>query len=76
MAHLNIYLPDDVAASLRSQAANARVPLSRYVMSLVSDRSGGNGWPEGYFQTACGFLTEDLAEPPDFVPEPVDIGEL
>ena len=77
MAHLNLYLPDDVADILKHEANAARVPLSRYVSSLLAARgSGEEGWPPDYFERVCGFMTEDMAEPEDLPPEPVEELEL
>ena len=72
MAHLNLYLPDDIAAVLKQEANSAKVPLSRYVLSLLAARGPGKGWPQGYIERACGFLSEEMAEPEDAQPEPLD----
>jgi hypothetical protein len=71
MAHLNLYLPDDVAAALRQEADSAKLPLSRYVSSLLMARTPGNGWLPGYFDHVCGFLAEEIPEPLDALPEPL-----
>jgi hypothetical protein len=72
MAHLNLYLPDDIAAVLKEEANSARVPLSRYVLSLLAARRPGAGLPQGYIQRVCGFLSEEIAEPADALPEPLE----
>ncbi len=76
MAHLNIYLPDEFADKLKREANAAKVPLSRYLLSLLSDRGEGGGWPAGYLDHVCGFLAEPMAEPADALPEPVEAFEL
>lgn len=76
MAHLNLYLPDDVAAVLKQEANAARVPLSRYVLSLLAARGPGARWPQGYFEQVCGFLSEEMAEPEDALPEPIEALDL
>ena len=72
MAHLNLYVPDELAASLKREAQAARVPLSRHVLTLLADRGGDGFLPSDYFVSACGFLTEEMAEPMDPLPEAVD----
>jgi hypothetical protein len=72
MAHLNLYLPDDIAEVLKQEASSARLPLSRYVLSLLVSRGPGAAWPSQYFERECGFLSEEMAEPEDAPPEPLD----
>ena len=72
MPHLNLYLPDDIAAALKQEANSAKVPLSRYVLSLLAARAPGAGWPQGYIERVCGFLSEEMAEPADALPEPLE----
>ena len=73
MAHVNIYLPDDVAATLKQEANAAGVPLSRFILSLLPGAASGDEWPPGFFEQACGFLTEDIHEPADAPPEPLEL---
>ncbi len=73
MAQLNLYVPEDLAARLKREARRVRQPLSRYVLALLLTRTEtGQAWPPGYFETTCGFLKEDLPEPEDRFPEPVE----
>ena len=68
MAQLSVYVPNDMASTLKAEANAARIPLSRYVLSLLSDRKSNESnseWPPNYFDRTCGLLTEDIAEPPD-----------
>ena len=74
VAQLNLYVSDDLAERLKQEARKARLPLSRYVLTLLSTTPDG-GWPEGYFETVCGFLREDFAEPEDRLPKPVEVRE-
>jgi hypothetical protein len=74
MAQLNLYVPDDLGERLRREARKAHLPLSRYVLSLLSTTVEA-GWPAGYFETACGFLREDFPEPEDQFPEVVEARE-
>ncbi len=72
MAHLNIYVPDDVAALLKRKASRAKVPLSRYVLSLLSGEGPTAEWQQEYFDRVCGFLAENIEEPADELPEAVE----
>jgi hypothetical protein len=74
VAQLNIYVPDGLAERLKRDAQRAGIPLSRYVLSLISSPMA-EGWPTGYFDKACGFLREDFPEPEDRLPESVDLAE-
>ena len=76
MAHLNLYIPDEVAANLKQEANAAGVPLSRFMLSLVPGCGSGDQWPAGFFETSCGFLTEDIEEPADTLPEPTEALEI
>jgi hypothetical protein len=75
MAQLNLYVPEDLASRLKREARRAGVPLSRYVVSLLSARKK-SAWPPGYFEKTCGFLREDFPEPDDRAPEPVEASEI
>jgi hypothetical protein len=74
MAQLNLYVSDDLAERLRREARKAHLPLSRYVLSLLSTAAGA-GWPAGYFETASGFPREDFPEPEDRFPEEIEARE-
>jgi hypothetical protein len=60
-----------LAERLKREARTARLPLSRYVLSLLSTASG-SGWPAAHFETACGFLREDFPEPEDRLAEELE----
>ena len=53
MAQLHFYVPDDVAEQIKIRAAQAKLPISRYVADLVK-RDVGQGWPENYFERISG----------------------
>jgi hypothetical protein len=74
MAQLNLYVNDDLAARLRREARKAGVPLSRYVVELLSTTKE-KGWPSGYFDKTCGFLKERFPEPEDRLPETFELPE-
>jgi len=74
VAQVNLYVPQELASRLKRDARRAGLPLSRYVLSLLSTRRETD-WPAGYFGKACGFLRGDFPEPKDRLPEPVEIPE-
>lgn len=53
MPQLHFYVPDDVAEQIKARAAQARLPVSRYVADLVK-RDVGQDWPEDYFKRISG----------------------
>ncbi|MEZ5402611.1 MAG: hypothetical protein R2729_23245 [Bryobacteraceae bacterium] len=76
MAQVNMYVGDDLAGRLRAEAEQAGMPLSRYIVELISKNDRSATWPEGYFEQACGFLTEDFPEIPDLPPDEVEPFEV
>ena len=53
MPQLHFYVPDDVAEQIKARAAQAKLPISRYVADLVK-RDVCQGWPEDYFERISG----------------------
>ena len=53
MPQLHFYVPADVARRIKARAAQAKLPISRYVADLVK-REVGQGWPEDYFERISG----------------------
>ena len=53
MPQLHFYVPADVAKRIKARAAQAKLPISRYVADLVK-REVGQGWPEDYFERISG----------------------
>ena len=49
MAQLHFYVPDILAEQIKARAAQAKMPISRYVAELVK-RDVGLGWPKDYFK--------------------------
>jgi hypothetical protein len=76
MAHLNLYIPDKLAAEMKRKARSAGVPLSRFVLMRLRDDSSASAWPKDFFEKRCGFLKEDMKEPADAPPEPLDASDL
>ena len=72
MAQLNLYVPPELAARLKRDARRAGLPISRYVVSLLS-KPAESEWPAGFFSKTCGFLREDFPEPEDQLPEPIEV---
>ena len=53
MAQLHFYVPDKFATEIRKRAEQAHLPVSRYLVQLIS-REIGTEWPENYFSEICG----------------------
>lgn len=53
MAQLHFYVPDKFATEIRKRAKQAHLPVSRYLVDIIS-REIGTEWPENYFSTICG----------------------
>lgn len=60
MAHLTVYLPDDVERQVRKSAKRARISVSKWVADRVS-QAARDSWPAEFLELAGAF--------PDF-PEP------
>ena len=69
MPRLHFYIPDDVAEKIKVRAAQAKLPVSRYVADLVK-RDVGQGWPKDYFERISG-AAEDatIRHEPSGLPE-------
>ena len=76
MAHLNLYIPDKLAAEMKRKARSAGVPLSRFVLMRLHDSPATDSWPKDFFSKRCGFLKEDMKEPVDAPPAPFDASDL
>ena len=48
MPQLHFYVPDDIAEKIKARAAQAKLPVSRYVAELIK-KDVSQGWPKGYF---------------------------
>ncbi len=72
MSQLTIYLPDELAASLRRDAKKAGKSLSAYMAELATRRGRGKAvWPQEFNRLygACrGELVEPEDPPPDELP--------
>ena len=70
MSQVTIYLPDELAASLRRQARRAGKSLSAYIADLAGRRPP-RAWPPGFEKLygACrGELPDVEDPPPDEIP--------
>ncbi len=71
MSQVTIYLPDDLAGSLRKEARRAGKSLSAYIADLARRKPKKTGWPAGFGRLygACrGDLPEIEDAPPDEIP--------
>ena len=59
MSQLHCYVPDEVAEKLKRRAAEAQMPVSRYLARLVR-RDVEGAWPEGYFESFGAWQGEPL----------------
>lgn len=72
MPQLHLYVPEKDAAELRARARAARMPLSKFLASLVR-REIHKGWPPGFFETYFGgWKGEPLERPPQLESSPRD----
>lgn len=69
MPQLSLYLDDKTMDILKEKATEAHVSLSKYVTHLIKADGENRGWPEGYWETVYGCLTD----PTFAVPKEVDI---
>lgn len=53
MTQLHCYVPEEVAERLKRKAAQAHLPVSKYLATLVR-KDTGSEWPEGYFEQVFG----------------------
>lgn len=53
MPQLHMYVPEQVAKSLRDRARAKNMSISKYLAELV-EREVVNDWPEGYFEGVLG----------------------
>jgi hypothetical protein len=55
VSQLRFYIPDELEKIVRRQAAEAQLPLSRYLAELIKrEVSRRNEWPKDYFDEAFG----------------------
>lgn len=70
MAHVNIYLDDELLEKVRRAANIENSSLSGFVRERLRESlQETNDWPEGYFDNVIGSLSDsDLERPeqPDF----------
>jgi hypothetical protein len=71
VAQLNLYVPNEVADRLKREAAHEGLSLSGYVLRKL-EPTPGDSWPEGYFDSVCGFLQEDICPPDDPPPDEIE----
>jgi hypothetical protein len=66
MAHVNVYLDDELLEKTRAVADMKGCSLSQYVREKIAiSVRKENEWPEGYFEDVCGSLSDTNIERPD-----------
>lgn len=53
MPQLHLYVPEEMAATVKQQAEARGMSVSKYLAELVQ-RDLGRGWPPGYFEQVVG----------------------
>ncbi len=68
MARLQFYVEDNVAAQIKSKAAQSGLPVSKYLAALATrDAKTDSNWPKDYFALSGSWAGEPLvrkAQPP------------
>lgn len=64
MPQLHLYVSDELADRLRTEAAERGMSLSKLLAEIVQ-RETRTGWPEGYFESVVGSWVGDFDEPDD-----------
>ena len=62
MPQLHCYLPDGLAKKVQEKAAEAHLPVSRYIAMLI-EREVGHDWPDGYFEVFGAWQGAPLERP-------------
>jgi plasmid stability protein len=71
MSQLNVYVPDDLEAKVRKEAARRGLSVSAFVTELVRKEVSINEWPPGFFELA-GSWVGDFPEIEDLPPQERD----
>ena len=66
MAHVNIYLDDELLQKVRTAAEVEHTSLSSFIRSRLEESLAKKAeWPDGYFENVVGSLSdEELERPP------------
>ncbi len=64
MAQLHLYVPDEIAATLRERARTRGIPLSRLLAEIVR-REVSAGWPAHFFEDVVGGWDGPTLERPE-----------
>lgn len=55
MAHINVYVPNDLAAEMYKEARRAKTSLSQFLVGLFRRRvEQGKGWKKNFFTKVIG----------------------
>ena len=60
MPQLSLYVDDATMETLRTSAQGEGVSMSKYAAGLIRDRAQQGGWPQGYWESVYGCLTDDV----------------
>ena len=65
MPQLHFYVPDKFATEIRKRAKQAHLPVSRYLVEIIS-REIDTEWPENYFSgIGGGWRGQELKREPE-----------
>lgn len=62
MPHLNIYVPEELAKSLRQQAKLKKTSLSGYFVELIRGQKPSHEWDKEFLKKAIGGWKGDFPE--------------
>lgn len=67
MPQLSLYIDSEALDLLREDAKRSNTSMSKYVTRLIKSKPG-SAWPDGYWESVYGALTDDSF----VVPEELD----
>ncbi len=68
MPQLSLYLNEATMAVLKSDCEKSGKSLSSYVAELITDKQQREAWPQGYWESVYGALSDDTFQ----VPQEID----
>ena len=69
MPQLSLYIDDATMETLRTSALSEGVSMSKYAAGLIRDRALHGSWPQGYWESVYGCLSDNL----DFIASDDDL---
>lgn len=64
MAQLSLYLTDPILQRLRDDAKRSDTSISKYVSTLIENSGSQGSWPDGYWESVYGALSDPSFEVP------------